>query len=322
MHIPRRSPSSAALRFACAFACATLWTLVVQMPATEAHQSSLAWTPCGGTFQCARLEVPLDYANPQARSIELALVRQPARDPSRRIGALLINPGGPGGSGVEITRFLAVALAGEVQARFDIVGFDPRGVGGSTPLLCHDNIQRLGGLEPEPDSADEWAEVIRLTRGFTELCAARGADMLPHLGSVNVARDMDRIREALGDEQISYLGYSYGTVLGALYADRFPTRLRAAVLDGAVDIGQPAEELIGAQAAGFERTFNRFVENRELPPAPLRAWRRPGARGRRAAGTSARPADSGRERRPASGPGRGGARHRAGAVPPAGLAAA
>jgi pimeloyl-ACP methyl ester carboxylesterase len=243
------------LVFVLAIGCA----LFADRLAAEAQQPMLAWAPCGGAFECATLNVPLDYANPDARSIELALVRQPARDPSRRIGALLLNPGGPGASGLDITRALAPWLADEIRQRFDIVGFDPRGVGQSTPLLCHDDVQRLGGLEPEPDSADEWADVIRVNREFAELCARRGGDLLPHLGSLNVVRDMDRIREALGDEQISYLGYSYGTVLGALYADQFPERLRAAVLDGAVDIGLPAEELMAVQAVGFERVFERFV---------------------------------------------------------------
>jgi pimeloyl-ACP methyl ester carboxylesterase len=254
----RVSRRCAALAFlACALAFG-LAALDFYTPAA-AQQTSLGWAPCGGAMECATLAVPLDYADPNGEAIELALVRQPARDPSRRIGPLLVNPGGPGGSGVELARILGAGLASEIRDRFDIVGFDPRGVRGSTPLLCHDDIQRLGGLEPEPSTDDEWAEVVRANREFTALCAKRGGAMLPHLGSPNVVRDMDRIREALGEEQVSYLGYSYGTVLGALYADQFPGRLRAAVLDGAVDIGLPAEELMAMQAEGFDLAFERFI---------------------------------------------------------------
>src|SRR6185503_7641781 len=120
--------------------------------------SSLTWIPCGARFQCATLSVPLDYSVATSRQIGIALVRQPARDPSRRIGSLLTNPGGPGGSGVAFARGVAGQLAPEIQDRFDIVGFDPRGVGASAPLFCHDDIQRLAGLEPEPSTPGQWTE--------------------------------------------------------------------------------------------------------------------------------------------------------------------
>lgn len=232
-------------------------------------QGSLTWVECGAPYQCATLRVPLDYADANSRMIELALVRTPAKDPSRRIGSLLVNPGGPGASGVDFARSIAPAFPVEVRDRFDIVGFDPRGVAASTPLLCHDNIQALAASEPEPSNDDQWAEVTRITRDFATLCGQRGGDLLPHLGSLDVVRDMDRIREAVGDDKLTYVGFSYGTLLGELYADRFPTRVRALVLDGAIDPGLTADEAPAQQAIGFERAIDGFNANCKQRSCPL-----------------------------------------------------
>ncbi len=240
-------------------------------PATAEAQSALAWRACGAPFECATLRVPLDVTRPDARQIEVALVRQPARDPGRREGAILVNPGGPGASGIDFTRAIAGSFAPEIRDRFDIVGFDPRGVGQSTPLLCHDSIQRLAGLDPVPATDDQWAEATRLAREFAALCAERGGELLPHLGSIDVVRDMDRIREALGDQRLSYLGYSYGTLLGLLYADRYPDRVRAFVLDGAIDPTIGADEGTAAQAVGFERAVDGFNANCRARSCPLAA---------------------------------------------------
>lgn len=243
----------------------------VGVPTSVEAQSSLDWRECRPPFQCATLRVPLDYAQPDARQIEVALVRQPARDASKRVGAILVNPGGPGASGIEFARAIAGAFAGDIRDRFDIVGFDPRGVGASTPLVCHDNLQRLAGLDPEPATDDQWAETARITREFAEQCAQRGGDLLPYLGSIDVVRDMDRIREAMGDKQLTYVGYSYGTLLGALYADRFPSRVRAIVLDGAIDPGIRGDEAMLTQAIGFERAIDGFNENCRARSCPLAA---------------------------------------------------
>ncbi|MFA7297069.1 MAG: alpha/beta hydrolase [Dehalococcoidia bacterium] len=237
----------------------------------QSGSSTLAWRACGAPFECTTLRVPLDYARPTDRQIEVALVRQPARDPERREGALLVNPGGPGASGIEFTRAIAGSFAADIRDRFDIVGFDPRGVGESTPLVCHDSIQRLAGLDPVPATDDDWAEAAQLAREFAALCAQRGGDLLPHLGSVDVVHDMDRIREALGDQQLSYLGYSYGTLLGLLYADRYPDRVRAFVLDGAIDPAIGADEGMAAQAVGFERAIDGFNANCRARSCPLAA---------------------------------------------------
>ena len=144
-----------------------------------------------------------------ATQIDIRLIRAPARNPDERIGALLSNPGGPGASGIGFLRGWARIVDDEVRDRFDLVAFDPRGVGESTPLHCNDDIQRLLALDPEPATQDEWCEVERAVDGFTSLCAERGGELLPFLGSQDVVRDC-RIREALGEAQIPYVGYSYG----------------------------------------------------------------------------------------------------------------
>ena len=244
---------------------------VLAPPAEAQSQPStgaLQWRACG-RFQCATLLVPLDYANPGGRQIELALLRQPARDPSRRIGALLANPGGPGASGNDFVRLWAPMLSGEIRDRFDIVGFDPRGVGASTPLLCHDDIQALNAGDPSPDTPEEWAGAREANRRFAELCAQRGGELLRHLGTNNVVRDLDRIRAAIGDERLTYVGYSYGAEIGAAYADQFPERVRALVLDGAVDLSVAGDRLVAMQAEAFEATFRRFLADCASTACPI-----------------------------------------------------
>jgi pimeloyl-ACP methyl ester carboxylesterase len=221
---------------------------------------TLNWQACGGGFECATLSVPLDYDSPQGRRIDVALIRMRARDAANRIGPLLVNPGGPGGSGIDFLRRWAPTLSREIRDRFDLVAFDPRGVGQSTPLSCHDTIQELMALPASPDSAEEWREVQDKTRAFAETCAQRGRDLLPHLGTVDAVRDMDEIRKALGEQKISFFGYSYGTILGAVYADLFPGGLRALVLDGAADISTSGEELLRHQALAFEAALEHYLE--------------------------------------------------------------
>ncbi|HLF76074.1 MAG TPA: alpha/beta hydrolase [Dehalococcoidia bacterium] len=201
----------------------------------------------------------MDYANPNTRQLEIALLRQKARQPSNRIGSLLVNPGGPGASGIELVRDWGPSLSQDIRNRFDVVGFDPRGVGQSTPVECHDNIHELIGVEPSPRTPEQWTEVERVVRAFTDLCAQRGGELLAHTSTLNSVRDMDRIRQALGDEKLTYFGYSYGTVLGQVYADTFPDKVRALALDGAVDISISIDELALGQAEGFEGALERWL---------------------------------------------------------------
>ena len=198
------------------------------------YGQSLEWEPCREEFQCATARVPLDYDAPDGEVVELALLRAPATG-DERIGSLLVNPGGPGGSGIDYATTPVVNDA--VRERYDVVGFDPRGVGrvdtGRLPVRRRPRrvrlVRRLSGRA---------AEVMLLEAQATELaegCATRAAAMLPHLGTSDVARDLDVLRAALGDEQLNYLGASYGTNIGALYAEQYPERVGRVVLDGAID---------------------------------------------------------------------------------------
>ena len=223
--------------------------------------STLHWTSCARSFQCAHLRVPLDDTKPIGPTISLALVRLPAKGPGSRIGSLLVNPGGPGASGVQFVEQSASTLPAAIRARFDIVGWDPRGVGGSAPVSCTSKLDSYYGLDFAPQTG---AEVQALDAGVQKLvneCQAKNAADLPYLSSERTAGDMDRIRAALGDPRLTYLGFSYGTYLGSLYADRFPTHVRAMVLDGAVDSALPAAEQQIQQAVGFEDDLDMFLQS-------------------------------------------------------------
>ncbi|QFG27580.1 alpha/beta hydrolase [Actinomadura sp. WMMB 499] len=219
--------------------------------------------------ECARLKVPLDYRNPDGRQAEIALLRVPARggDP---IGSLVVNPGGPGFPGTDHAALIAAAWAkSPITERFDVVGFDPRGVGGSTPALdCYTDAERDRGakLSSIPAGLDDWTE--RETRGLVRQCAERsgGEKVLAHVGTRDVARDMDVLRAALGDEKLSYAGTSYGTRLGAVYAEMFPKKIRALVLDGAFDPLAGTHERRVQQATGMQRTFERMAASCATEP--------------------------------------------------------
>jgi len=219
--------------------------------------AAIEWRACG-RFECAVFGVPLDYEQPAAGEIGLALMRLPARNRAARIGTLFVNPGGPGGSAVEFLRQWAVLVPSEIRERFDLLAFDPRGVGESTPLRCGVDIQKFLGLDPAPQSDEEWRHVLEETEAFTEMCERSAGAALAFYGTRNVARDMDRIREALGEEKLNYLGYSYGTVIGQVYADMFPSHIRAMVLDGAVDVSLDPDQRSLEQTLGFEAALQRF----------------------------------------------------------------
>ncbi len=225
-----------------------------------AADDTISWRQCG-QIECATFVVPLDYAKPNGKTIQLSLIRIKARNPDQRIGVLIGNPGGPGASANDFTRIWQALLAGDIRNRFDIVSFDPRGVGESSPIDCHDNLQALIAVDPDPDTDAEWQEAKAESKEFADNCESRYGDILPYLGTKNVARDMDAIRAALGEEKINYLGYSYGTSIGGVYADMFPSHIRSMVLDGGTDLSLSFEDVNRTQMIGFERAFDAYLAN-------------------------------------------------------------
>ncbi|TKD03777.1 alpha/beta hydrolase [Polyangium fumosum] len=220
----------------------------------------ISWEDCGGGFECATFSVPVNHDAPDGRTFSLPLVRRPAAVPSSRIGSLLVNPGGPGGSGVGWARAAQIILPQALKDRFDLVGFDPRGQAGSTPTIdCVDDLGPLIGLDPTPDDDAERAALLAGADAFAAACKARSGDLLSFVGTNHIARDMDLLREALGDEKLTYIGFSYGTFLGAVYAEAFPERVRALVLDGAIDPTVSGDAFIKGQALGFEGELEAFL---------------------------------------------------------------
>jgi pimeloyl-ACP methyl ester carboxylesterase len=235
---------------------------------SAAIATTARWTDYGGDgLQCARVRVPLDYTQPRGRQIQITVVRRPADDPAQSLGPLVINPGGPGLSAVSFMRDALLLLPPELLRRFDLVAFDPRGVGHSTAVDCADNLDPLydGDLTAESPAVRDAAvdAVEQVIRG----CALRSGSLLRHVDTYSAARDMDRVRAAIGAEKLSYLGFSYGTYLGAVYADLFPQRVRAAVLDGAVDPARESQGASSTDAAGFEAALNEALVNCSREPA-------------------------------------------------------
>jgi pimeloyl-ACP methyl ester carboxylesterase len=227
---------------------------------------SLDWSPCQNGFECADALVPRDYADPHGAKYRVAVTRLPARDPALRVGPLFFNFGGPGGGAVAALQGFGAEAFAALNERFDLVGFDPRGTGQSEgPIDCHVD-QESEGLYARPFVTPLNLDVDFWTgraRDYVDACVSENADVLSVAATANVARDMELLRAALGAEKLSYLGFSYGTFLGATYATLFPHGYRALVLDGALDadayINRPSEAL-RAQTAGFERALARFLE--------------------------------------------------------------
>ncbi|MGH3737967.1 MAG: alpha/beta hydrolase [Micromonosporaceae bacterium] len=215
------------------------------------------------SFECATVEVPLDWSDPDnGETLDIALLRARSKRQRDRKGSLVINPGGPGGSGINTAVYLAETLPVQVMKGFDLVGFDPRGVGRSSPVECWDDEDKdtMLGAEPDPVSPQAYDEIVTLTDEMVADCEQKYGDTLKFFSTEQTARDIEAIRQAVGDDKLTYLGYSYGTLLGAVYAKLFPDRIRAMVLDGAVDPGKSEIASSEGQAAGFELAFNNFAK--------------------------------------------------------------
>ncbi|KAB1143335.1 alpha/beta hydrolase [Streptomyces luteolifulvus] len=234
------------------------------------------WRACGVPgFECATVKAPLDYADPGAGDVRLALARKKATGPGRPLGSLLVNPGGPGGSAIDyLEGYAGIGYPAEVRARYDMVAVDPRGVARSEPVECLDgrSMDAYTQTDTTPDDAKETAGLVDAYKKFAEACGAHSADVLRHVSTVEAARDMDIVRAVLGDPKLNYVGASYGTFLGATYAGLFPDRAGRLVLDGAMDPSLPARRLNIDQTAGFETAFQAFAKDCvRQPDCPLAA---------------------------------------------------
>lgn len=234
------------------------------------------WTACTGKLtaqaglQCATLSVPVDPSKPEGATIDLALARKPATGSSQeRIGSLIMNPGGPGGSGLEFLANAAGSFPTELTQRFDLVSFDPRGVGDSAPVRCLDDAQKdaqlQGDLTPATEADREKLDADQKEQ--REGCEKRNPELIRHMSTADVASDLDRIRAAVGDAKLNYLGFSYGTSIGATYAAMFPGNIRAMVLDGSVSPSATAVDEAMTQATGFEHTLANFVADCDKDPS-------------------------------------------------------
>lgn len=197
----------------------------------------LNWTDCQGGFQCATADVPLDYREPHGRTLTLAVVRKPAADPAKRKGTLFMQPGGPGNSGVDFVRNNYADLPAALRESFDVFGYDVRGVGRSSALTCFDDARYTRAVTEAKGvpGADAFGPALREAAEFDQACVDNSGALLPYVGTEYVARDIDLLRQALGEEQLTYYGRSFGTYIGTVYAALFPKRVRALALDGAYD---------------------------------------------------------------------------------------
>ena len=259
---PKASPTSAAPTSVAPSASAPAATTATRSP-EPSRPAALTWKDCGSGFQCSTLTVPLDPAKPSLGTVGIAITRH--RATGDRIGTLLVNPGGPGASAVDFVKQTYSSYPSTLRQHFDLAAFDPRGVGHTAPVRCLSTSQldAYFHLDPVPDDAQERTALSRGNAQLTAGCEKRSGRVLPYVGTTIVAQDMDRVRAALGDAKLTYLGYSYGTAIGASYLDQFPTHVRAMVLDGALDPTSTWDQLLAGQSKGFDVALNAFLANCE-----------------------------------------------------------
>lgn len=224
------------------------------------YSQSLEWSECREELQCADVRVPLDWDEPAAGEITVRVARNLAD--GTKIGSLLVNPGGPGASGVDLVEQIGILFGERLLDSYDVVGFDPRGVGESTPVTCLDDAGKDALYLRDFDYTSEsgLAEAFDAWEAYGASCLEGTGELLGNVGTVSAARDLDVLRAVLGDETLSYLGFSYGTALGATYAALYPHRTGRLVLDGGVDVTLDAHAANLEQAGGFERALRNYVE--------------------------------------------------------------
>lgn len=262
---------------------ATIFTLVLTgcssttsapFPTATNDASTLDWQNCNDgspgdsppndsppdDFQCATLKVPIDYSDKTLGQFDIAVIRYRSPNQQDRIGSLVINPGGPGVSGIEFTRSAEYIFSPDVLERYDIVGFDPRGIGASSPIECLTDAEQdvLFASDPKPDNEAEYGQALIDTQSFIDKCVAKTAN-LAHFSTADAARDMDLLREGLGEPKLNYMGFSYGTYLGTLYAQQFPENVGRFVLDGAIDLSIPSAQQSLIQAVAFDTALAHFI---------------------------------------------------------------
>ncbi|MFI1768304.1 alpha/beta hydrolase [Streptomyces sp. NPDC020800] len=221
-----------------------------------------AWHRCDAqmpaAFQCATIKVPMDYSRPGSKTLDLAISRMKTSVPGKRHGAILFNPGGPGGEGLDMPVMMKESMPKNVREQYDLIGFDPRGVGRSSPVTC--GLTDTEQNTEHPYKPQTFSRDVKWARTVADKCRARNGDKLAYITTRNTARDMDVIRAVLGEKKLSYLGYSYGTYLGAVYAQMFPGRTDRFVLDSAVDPARVWRGMIQVWAEGTEPAFTRWTK--------------------------------------------------------------
>jgi len=227
----------------------------------EFYDQELSWSECGSGYQCAQVSVPMDYDTPDGETIEIAVKMHEAREQSE--GALLTNPGGPGSSGVEFVESAATIFGDDVLASLDVVGFDPRGVGDSDSVACYDSgeLEESFGITYEVETDEGWDAYLQDSEDYGQACLENTGPLLEFVDTVSAAQDLDVLRAVLDQPQLTYLGFSYGTFLGATYAEMFPERVGRFVLDGAVDPSLDFAELNRDQIAAFDVAYRSFIED-------------------------------------------------------------
>jgi pimeloyl-ACP methyl ester carboxylesterase len=226
------------------------------------YSQEIKWEDCGGNFQCATVQAPMNWADPASDAIDIAIKKLPSSGSAPK-GTVIINPGGPGGSGIEFVDYAPFMFGATLIENYNILGFDPRGVGQSTPVKCYESEQMdhylAQSFDPEHPKALEAAR--QATADYGKACLENTGAVLEFIDTQSSARDMDLLRALMGDEKINYLGFSYGTQLGATYAGIFPENVGNMVLDGAIDLRLTAFEQSMQQAVGFENALRAFAEN-------------------------------------------------------------